>query len=246
MENIMSNNTNLEKLIASGCNAFRKADHINCGDDFFEATFNLPTYDKRVLVAMFSFDPDKEIPIINIHYKSNDEILDYEKSEVIKVTDIIGVSQCQQLLENAIQKLECGGVESSKTFYAFCHFTGYVNEFMAQHTVLGFKSAAHKFNRKWRTNQMNEVFDNLDGASGGKMGLAWLRDFDSSLSKHLADGGCDESLDLLIHLQDDFLGNLTGSNKPYDNSMPPLLQRLVDVHGNDKTASILTNLLRKL
>ncbi|NQZ48707.1 MAG: hypothetical protein HRT95_00550 [Moritella sp.] len=243
----MTNNTNLAKLIALGERAFHKADKTCSGDDFFDATVKLPTYNERVLDVMFNFDSENnETPIIIVSYKSSDEVVDYEKSEVIKVTGIIGASQCQQLLENAIQKLECGGVESPKTFYAFCHFTGYVNEFMAQHTVLGFKSAAHQFNRKWRTNQMNEVFDNLDGASGGKMGLAWLRDFDSSLSKHLAVAGCVESLDLLIHLQDDFLGDLTGSNKPYENSMPPLLQRLVEVHGNDKTASILTNLLLKL
>ncbi|GIC77635.1 hypothetical protein [Moritella sp. F3] len=243
----MTNNTNLAKLIASGNRAFRKANNISSGDDFFDATVKLPTYNDRVLDVMFTFDSDnKEIPIIIVSYKSSEEVVDYEKSEVIKVTGIFGVSQCQQSLENAIQELECGGVESPKTFYAFFHFIGYVNEFMAQHTVLGFKSAAHQFNRKWRTNQMNDVFDNFDGASSDKMGLTWLRDFDSSLSKNLAGAKCDESLDLLIHLQDDFLGNLTGSNKPYENSTPPLLQRLVEVHGKDKTASILTNLILKL
>jgi len=108
------------------------------------------------------------------------------------------------------------------------------------------ESYAHKFNELWQKKKMDESFNLIDKESDGNIVVSWLKEFDNPFSSQLAEAGHEETLDLIIDLQDDFLAKLTGTHGDYQNDTPPLIKRLIAFYGKKGTENLLTGLLHKV
>ena len=241
----MNDNKSLAALIHAAVSIFKSSNSNTETAGQFKGTHQISTDPKSQLEGCLVFDAKLDFPTIFICLKTTESKTGM-RSNMISFKTVIGVSDAIKLFENALLALDCKNLENKESCFDFLEFIGKCNKFIATFHNLDFNTPAYNFDRIWCDKGMDSAFCDINQSASDNFVIPWLMDFDSTMSRQIAEAGHHESVDLLTHLQGDFIEKLVGFDGTKPTSDGSLSSTLVKKYGKDKAINILTNLLRSI
>jgi hypothetical protein len=241
----MNNNKNFATLINAAIPIFRRKNSNTEAAGQFKGTYPISTNPGGQLEGCLVFDAKLEHPVIFVCLKSEIDHTDV-KSNMVPLKSIIGVSEGINIFQETLSILDCENLENNESCYDFLQFIGNCNKFIATFHTLDFNTPAYRFDRIWSERRMDEAFEDINQSADDNFAISWLKGYETALSKQIAEAGHHESVDLLIHLQGDFIEKLVGFDGATVNNDGSLRSTLVDKFGKENAIKILTNLLRSI